>query len=196
MLSPRISMLGADEAAATAEEVGVPTQLAELSIFRVLLHRPKTAKAVNDLLLSMLFGGALDDRLRELVIMRLGWATGSNYEWTQHWAIAQEAFGCSAEDLLALRDWESADIFGDAERAVLRATDETLTSGTASAETIATCRELLGSDDVVVELVIAIGAWRAISQIARSLDIPLEEGVASWPPDGRVGPGVSPLTQP
>ncbi len=195
MLSPRISMLGADEAAATAEEVGVPTQLAELNIFRVLLHRPKTAKAVNDLLLSMLFGGALDDRLRELVIMRLGWATGSNYEWTQHWAIAQEAFGCSAEDLLALRDWESADIFGDAERAVLRATDETLTSGTASAETIATCREVLGSDDAVVELVTVIGAWRAISQIARSLDIPLEEGVASWPPDGRIGPGGSPATQ-
>ena len=31
----------------------------------------------------------------------------------------------------------------------------------------------------------AIGAWRMISSILQSLQVPLEEGVASWPPDGR-----------
>lgn len=189
MSTPRITMLSAAEAATAAEEVGVPAQLAELNVFRTLLHRPRLAKAVNDLLLSMLFGGALDDRLRELVIMRIGWSTGSDYEWTQHWTVAQEPFGCSPEDLLAVRDWERAESFGEVEQLVLRATDETLESGTASEATIARCRELLGSDAAVVELVVAIGAWRTISQVARSLAIPLEEGVASWPPDGRVGPG-------
>jgi len=189
MPTPRIPMLSLEEAAAAADDVQIPAQLAELNIFRTLLRRPRTAKAINDLLLSMLFGGALDDRLRELVIMRLGWATGSDYEWTQHWLIAQDVFGCSADELLAVRDWETADIFGDADQAVLRATDETLATGAASEETIALCRELLDSDDAVLELVTAISAWRAISQIARSLDIPLEDGVESWPPDRLAGPG-------
>lgn len=189
MPTPRIAMLSLESSVAAAEEVGIPTQLAKLNIFRTLLRLPKTAKAVNDLLLSILFGGALDDRLRELVIMRLGWATGSEYEWTQHWSIAQDAFGCTPEEILAVRDWENAEILGDVERIVLQATDETLATGAASETTIARCRELLDSDDAVIELVTAISAWRSISQIARSLDIPLEDGVESWPPDGLVGPG-------
>jgi len=44
----------------------------------------------------------LDDRLRELVIVRPGWATSSSDEWTLHWRIALERFGCREEALLAL----------------------------------------------------------------------------------------------
>jgi alkylhydroperoxidase family enzyme len=88
---------------------------------------------------------------------------------------------------MAVRDWEHSEILGEAERLVLQATDETLATGAVSNGTIERCREVLGSDDAVVELVLAIGAWRTISQVARSLDIPLEEGVVSWPPDGVAG---------
>ncbi len=190
MPTARIPMLSVEESTAAAKEVQIPGQLAELNIFRTLLRLPKAAKAINDLLLSMLFGGALDDRLRELVIMRLGWATGSEYEWTQHWTVAQDAFGCTPEEILAVRDWENATLFGDTERIVLKATDETLATGAASQATIARARELLDSDDAVLELVTAISTWRSISQIARSLDIPLEDGVESWPPDGIVGPNT------
>lgn len=79
-----MSMLSADAAAAAAEKVGVPAQLARLNIFRVLLLQPNAAKAVSDLLLELLSGRALDHRLRELVIMRVGWVSASDYEWTQH----------------------------------------------------------------------------------------------------------------
>ena len=64
MPTPRIPMLAPHSAAAAAEEIGVPAQLAELNIFRLLLRRPRTAKAINDMLLSMLFGGVLDNHLR------------------------------------------------------------------------------------------------------------------------------------
>jgi len=187
MTNPRVALLDAESALAAAEEAGVPGPLAALNVFRVLLHRPKVAKAMSDLLLSMLFGGALDDRLREFVIMRIGWATGADYEWTQHWTIARDTFGCSESDLLELRDWEASDRFDETERAVLALVDETLAAGSASEAAVARCRELLGTDEAVVELVAAIGAWRVISQLTRSLNIPLEEGVDSWPPDGRPG---------
>ena len=166
MDTPRIPLLDTDRAVEVAGEVGVPEPLAELNVFRLLLHRPQLAKATNDLLLSMLFGAALDDRLRELVIMRIGWATGADYEWTQHWPISRETFGCTDDDVLAVRDWRTHDGFGPRERAVLEATDETLADGSASAATVATCRDLLG-DDATIDLVMAIGAWRAISQLTR-----------------------------
>jgi hypothetical protein len=38
---------------------------------------------------------------------------------------------------------------------------------------------------VLVELVTAIAAWRMIATVVRSLALPLEDGVASWPPDGQ-----------
>ena len=190
MSSCRVELLTPEAARKAAEAADVPVAFAELNVFRLLLHRPRTAKALCDLLVSLLFRGELDDRLRELVIMRIGWATGSDYEWTQHWALARERFGVSAEELLALRDWRSAACFGEVERAVLAATDETLETGTLSAESWLACEKRL-SRNACIELVTAIGAWRLVSQLTRSLEIPLEEGIASWPPDATVPPAAS-----
>ncbi len=182
--APRIELLSRDAARKAAAEAELPEAMAELNIFRVLLRQPRVAREINNLLITLLFRGTLDARLRELVIMRIGWATGSVYEWTQHWRIAQEQFELSAEDLLAVRDWRSAGSFGPAERAVLAATDETLTSGRISPETFEECRAQLGGDAQLIELVAAIGCWRMVSQILRSIEIPLEDGIEPWPPDG------------
>ena len=184
----QVELLTLEASRKQAEELGLPAPLAELNIFRLLLRRPLVAKALSDLLMSLLFRGKLNDRLRELVIMRIGWATGSDYEWTQHWRIAQDTFGCSKAELLALRDWRSSDLFAEPDRAVLTATDETLETGTVSPETWRLCLEHVGDEEECIELVTAIGAWRLISQLTRSLEIPLEEGVDSWPPDGRAAP--------
>ncbi len=183
MKTCRIELLEVEAAKKAAEAVEMIPAFAELNIFRVLLHRPKTAKALSDLLVSMLFGAELEDRLRELVIMRIGWATGSDYEWTQHWALARERFGCSETDLLELRQWRDSQHFGDEEKAVLEATDQLLETGHLDATHFARCFELFGRD-ATIELVTAVGAWRMISKITKALEIPLEEGIASWPPDG------------
>ena len=183
MSESRVAMLPADAAKKTAEEVGLPGAMADLNVFRVLLRRPPLAKAVNDLLLALLFRGVLDHRLRELVIMRIGWATGADYEWTQHWRVARE-LDIAAEDLLAVRDWRRSDRFDDRDRAVLAATDETLADGRISDATWGECCRHLPSEPERIELVAAIGCWRMISSVLRSLEVPLEDGVEPWPPDG------------
>jgi len=181
----RIPLLPVDEAKAAADEAGVPDYMAELSIFQTLLNHPQFAGPFNDLLATMLWHGALDRRLRELVIMRIGWLTECNYEWTQHWRVASR-LGVSAEDLLGVRDWRSHNGFGPTERAVLAATDDVVRDGVVSAANWADCeRELGGDKTVLIELVTVIGAWRMVSSILQSLEVPLEEGVAAWPPDGR-----------
>lgn len=84
MSESRIPLLSLDEARARARGSAVPEYVSELSVFRVLLHHPTLARRFNDLLGQLLFRATLDARLRELVIMRVGWVTGSVYEWTQH----------------------------------------------------------------------------------------------------------------
>lgn len=185
MTTARVPGLAPGEAKAAADEAAVPDYMAELSIFQVLLNHPPLARAINDLLATMLWHGALDPRLRELVIMRIGWFTGCDYEWTQHWRVASR-LGVAPEDLVGVRDWRAYDGFGPTERAVLAATDDVLRDGAVSAESWAACEGELKSDTtVLIELVTAIGAWRMVSSILRSLQVPLEEGVSSWPPDGR-----------
>jgi alkylhydroperoxidase family enzyme len=184
----RVPRLPLDEAKAAADEAGVPNYMAELAIFQVLLNHPKLACGLNDLLATMLWRGSLDTRLRELVIMRIGWLTASDYEWTQHWRVAQ-GLGVSPDDLLGVRDWRAYAGFGPAERAVLAATDDVVRDGVVSDESWAACQGELGADHaVLIELVTAIGAWRMVASILHSLQVPLEDGVASWPPDGHQPP--------
>lgn len=185
MTDPRVPRLPIGEAKAAADEAGVPNYMAELAIFQVLLNHPTLARAINDLLATMLWHGKLDTRLRELVIMRIGWLTASDYEWTQHWRVAL-GLGVAAEDLVGVRNWREHKAFGPVERAVLAATDDVVANGAVSAEHWAACERELGPDPaVLIELVTAIGAWRMIASILHTLQVPLEDGIDSWPPDGQ-----------
>ncbi|HVT77831.1 MAG TPA: carboxymuconolactone decarboxylase family protein [Acidimicrobiales bacterium] len=184
MSEARVPRLSAADAHAAAEAAGIPSLMADLSVFRVLLCNPKVAKALQDMLSALLWQGELDGRLRELVIMRIGWSTASVYEWTQHWRVAT-GMGISADDLVGVRDWRAYAAFGPAERAVLAATDETLESGTIGPATWAECERHVGGPAELIELVVAIGNWRLFSSLLHSLEVPLEDGVAPWPPDGR-----------
>ena len=133
----------------------------------------------------MLFGGELDDRLRELLDHADRLVTGSDYEWTQHWKIAREQFGCTDQDLLELRgDWRSSTHFGDDEKTLLGAVDALLEQGTLSADLANRCLERFGRN-ATIELTAAVGSWRLVSKLTNALQIPLEAGIASWPPDGK-----------
>lgn len=190
MTDARIPMLALDEAKAIATGGGVPEYMADLSIFRVLLRHPRLARAFNDLLGLLLFRNTLEHRLRELVIMRVGWVTGSEYEWGQHWRVGQ-TFDVPADDLLGVREWRSHPGFDDADRAVLAATDEVLERGAVTDETWRQCVEHVGAggdqqrEHALLELFMAIGAWRMVSGFLRSLAVPIEDFTESWPPDGQ-----------
>ena len=188
MTERRIAPLPVEEAVARGSQVRIHPDLARLEVMRVLLHHPPLAKAIQTLLIMLLYKGRiLDERLRELVIMRIAWRTASLYEWTQHWRVARE-LGMGEADILGVRNWQDFAGYGAPERAVLAAVDETLDTGAVSPGTMAACLDILGSPAEALELVAAIGNWRMFSQLLRSLRIPLEEGVEVWPPDGAVPP--------
>lgn len=158
--------------------------MADLSVFRLLLRHEQLAGVLHGLLHQLLWEGTLDARLRELIIMRIGWVQRSVYEWTQHWRVAR-MLEVPEEDLVAVRDWPAAGGFEGADAAVLAATDETLADGEISAGTWSELERCIPNDLARLEVVLSIANWTMFAQLLRSLEVPLEDGVAAWPPDGR-----------
>jgi len=180
--TPRMPLLDDDAVAARAAELGIDAKFLRLNVWRTLLANPRVTKGVYDLTIGLLFSGSLDARLRELVILRLGWRTASEYEWSQHWIMALRC-GVSAADGVAVRDWEAA-AFDDKERAVLAAVDLMVDEGTVDAATWDRLRRHFRDDAELIELLAVIANWRMVSSLLRALDIPLDDELASWPPDG------------
>ncbi len=187
----RVRLLSKEEAHHAAQEAGISPMMADLNVFRALLHHPKLAGALNaQLSMLMGLGNVLDPRLRELIIMRIGWETGSNYEWTQHWRVAK-MLGIPENDLLSVRDWKSASCFDAADQAVLQATDDILQDGKIAIQTWTKLENALNDVQQVLEVVIAICNWRTFSQLLMSLEVPLEDDVESWPPDSIIPAAAS-----
>jgi 4-carboxymuconolactone decarboxylase len=74
---------------------------------------------------DVLAGGQarLEPRIRELLVLRVAWRTGSGYEWDQHSRMGTEA-GLSDAQLHAVREGPAAAIWTPVERALLTAVDE------------------------------------------------------------------------
>ena len=181
---PRVPMLVKEEARIIGKDAGVPSTMAGLNVFRILSQHPTLAGVVAQQLAMLLYrGNKLDDRLRELIIMRIGWRTGAMYEWTQHWPIALRV-GLTEEEILGVRDPDNATCLGAAERSVISATDDVLNKGSITNESWQACAGFLKTNEERLELVAAICNWNTFSILLKSLNIPLEEGTEAWPPDG------------
>ncbi len=188
-MTQRIPLVPLEEAQRLCAEAGLPERMGRLSAFRTLAHNPELMKAVFGQLMTLMNRNRLDTRLRELMIMRIGWATGSVYEWTQHWRVAT-GVGIPAEDVLAVRDWRNSDRLTAADRAVLAATDGTLAGKTISDATWAEVTKYITDVAEQMEFIVAMGNWTLFSILLRNLGVPLEEGTAAWPPDGKVPPAA------
>lgn len=184
-MKSRMECIPLEEALRLGSEMGIGEVQAGKNAFRTLARHPDLARHVYGLLTMLATRNKLDSRLRELIIMRIGWTTGSEYEWFQHYRIATAQTGVSPEEILAVRDWRKSELFGPAERAVLAAVDDTREYGKVSDAVWAECERHLREPAVLIEMVVAIGNWIMISQILQSLQVPIEGSDAPWPPDGK-----------
>lgn len=186
----RISPVSREDALALGREMGIAEAQAGRSAFRMLANHPDLVREVYGLLRMLSNRNRLDTRLRELMIMRIAWTTGSAYEWFQHYRIATTTAGLSPDEIVAVRDWRRSDLLGSADRAVLAAVDDTIANGRISDAVWAECVQHLKDSAVLVEMVVAIGNWIMFSQLLRTLEVPIEEGGKPWPPDGISPPGA------
>ncbi len=183
MTAPRIDPLSIEDSTKLVRQVGIAEEKAAGSIYRVLLRQPRFGQLVNQMVEMLLAESTLDPRLRELVIMRIGWQKKGVYEWSHHWNFAK-LDGVKESDMLAMKDWEAHDHWSPVERALFRATDETLANGTISQETWDDCVKHFPTEPELIDVVATIGVWNMISEILTTLAVPLEESIVAWPPDG------------
>jgi alkylhydroperoxidase family enzyme len=100
-------MVSLDRARELGEAMGLPARRTQSEAFRVLANNPGVTRVAYSQLIQLLENNKFDTRLRELMIMRIAWFTGSVYEWTQHWRVATTA-GIPPDDILAVRDWRNS----------------------------------------------------------------------------------------
>src|ERR1700758_5842252 len=106
-MTARGRMVTVECARKLGEAMGLPARRTQSEAFRVLANNPGVARVAYSQLIQLLENNKFDTRLRELMIMRIGWVTGSAYEWTQHWRVATTP-GLTPEDKLGGRDWRGA----------------------------------------------------------------------------------------
>jgi alkylhydroperoxidase family enzyme len=188
-MTSRVPMVSPQRARELGDAMGLPERRTQSEAFRVVVNNPGVARVAFGQLMQLLENNKFDTRLRELMIMRIGWVTGSVYEWTQHWRVAMTA-GIPPEDILAVRDWRNALCLTAADRAILAATDECLAGKSISDAVWAEVAKYVTDPAHQVEFVIAMGNWMAFSMLFRNLRIPLAADLMAWPPDGLVSPAA------
>ena len=185
----RVPMVSPERARDIGEAMGMPARRTGSEAFRVVANNPGVARVAFFQLMQLLENNTFDTRLREMMIMRIGWVTGSAYEWTQHWRVASEA-GIPPDDILAVRDWRGSERLTAADKAILAATDECLEGKSISDAVWADVAKHVPDPGQQVEFVVGMGNWMSFSLLFRNLRIPLADGIAVWPPDGKASPSV------
>jgi alkylhydroperoxidase family enzyme len=144
-----------------------------INIYRMLLNAPPLAESWFNHSNAVRWKTTLPGRLREIVIIRMGHLTGSQYVLRQHVPSLALADGLSLAECDALADWRGREFFSASERAVLAYAD-TMT------------RDLVVPDAVfaevarhfnareIVELTVLIGTYNMNARVLQALELDLE----------------------
>ena len=81
-MTSRVPMVSLERARELGDAMGMPARRTQSEAFRVVANNPGVARVAFSQLMQLLENNKFETRLRELMIMRIGWVTGSAYEWT------------------------------------------------------------------------------------------------------------------
>lgn len=174
LAEPRITTLEksewTDEQAALLAPYETPVGV--LNIYRTLGRKPKAARAFLTWGRYVLRESSLGDRLKEMVILRIGWLCKSGYEFAQHSRLAARA-GMTAEEIERIKAGPDADGWINEERAILKAAGELHATHFISDDTWRSLGAFL-SDEQRMDLVYIIGHYTQVCMILNTFGIQLE----------------------
>jgi 4-carboxymuconolactone decarboxylase len=123
--------------------------------------------------------GSLDPRLREIVILRIGWDAQSVYEFGQHTLFGGRA-GLSDEEIYGLTRPISQGDWGPVERALIQMTDDIYADDCVSDATWSDLKAHLSDADIIEAMAVVMN-WRTASTLLNSCGVELDAGVPGWP---------------
>ena len=153
-------------------------RLGRMNIFTTLAHHPKLLKR------WLVFGGhvlsksTLPARERELVILRVGWRCGSEYEFGQHTLIGRGA-GLTDDEILRLTTDDPAG-WSDRDATLIAAVDELVADHRIADATWEALSEDWNTQQVL-DLVFAAGQYVLTSMALNTFGVQRDEGVPGFP---------------
>jgi alkylhydroperoxidase family enzyme len=130
---------------------------------------------------SLLDGGPLSLREREIVIDRTCALTGCEYEWGVHVAIFASAAHLTDEQVRAtVLGRADAPCWSQSEQALIAAVDALHVSATLSDEEFKALAAHY-DDAKIFEIILLCGFYRTVSYLANGLDLALEPNAARFP---------------
>ncbi|MBV8362913.1 MAG: carboxymuconolactone decarboxylase family protein [Deltaproteobacteria bacterium] len=156
--------------------------MSKLNVVRALLQNPAVTAAQSHLAGALMGSKTLNPRLRELVILRTGWRTKSEYEFCQHVGIARQ-LKMSDEEIFGVRDPANCKAFSEVDRAVIAMADELNDNAEVSVKTWSVLERFFSPAELV-ELILVSGFWRMMAGFLKTARIPLDPidpTVSGWP---------------
>jgi len=144
-----------------------------INIYRMLLNSPALAESWFNHSNAVRWKTKLDGRLREIVIIRMGRLTDSQYVLRQHIPQLALAEGLTLEDCNELADWPSSSRFSDSERAALAYADTMTRDIAVPDEVFGKVKEHF-DDRQIVELTVLIGSYNMNARVMQALRLDLE----------------------
>jgi alkylhydroperoxidase family enzyme len=144
-----------------------------LNLYRMLPHAGPAAVGFLQLGGALLRRGALDPRLREIAILRVGMLSGAAYEVHQHKRVAQRV-GLADDKIRALveRDGEAA-AFDEQERFVIAFSDQLVRHVKAPDAMFDEARRRFAPRELS-ELVLTIGYYMMVSRFLENFEVDIE----------------------
>ena len=152
-------------------EGGIP------NIFTTLVRHPDLYERFMPFGGQLLGGGRLPGDVRELLILRTAWNTGSRYEWGRHLPLARAA-GVTDADIDRLGEGPEAPGWTDLRRHLIRAADELHRVATLSD---ATWEGLAAHFDEaeLIEIAMLVGQYHIVAFFLNATGVELEPGFDS-----------------
>ena len=141
-----------------------------INVYKLLLHTPAIAEIWLDLINAVRWKVDLDGRLREIVIIRIGYLNRCSYVVKQHVPQHSAPEGLSQEECDALADWRASSFFNARERAALAFTDASTREVDVPDAAFEALRGHFGERQIV-ELTILIGTYNMHTRMCQALKI-------------------------
>jgi len=141
-----------------------------INVYKLLLHSPPLAACWLDLISAARYKTELDGRLREIVIVRVGYLNRTTYVVKQHVPQLTAPEGLTKEECDALADWRDSKFFSERERAAL-AYANAMTRDVTVPDGVFEALRPHFNERQIVELTVLIGTYNMHTRVFTALQI-------------------------
>ncbi len=141
-----------------------------INIYRLMLHSPAIAHAWFELNQAVRYGTEIDGQSRELAVIRVAILNDVEYVQRAHGPAYALKEGLTPEQVDAVVDWRSSNLFSDQQRALLAYSDAMTRDIEVPDDVFAEVRKYF-SERQTVELTMLIGAYNMLTRFLKALKV-------------------------